>query len=88
MASIARLPSAMAQFIDRVAIEWYEIHAGRIRVLKGHPSQLKLNALKQLFEGEKLPAVSGFWVTRDRCIHFKLNFPQALRPAVRAIVVP
>ena len=79
---------AMAQFVERVAIEWYEVQAGRVRVRKGHPSHLKLNALKKLFETGKLPAVTGFWVTKDRCIHFKLNFPQHLRPAVRAIVDP
>jgi hypothetical protein len=78
----------MAQFIERVAIQWFEVHAGRVRVRKGHSSQLKLNALKQLFETEKLPALTGFWVTRDKCIHFKLNFPHHLRPAVRAIVDP
>lgn len=78
----------MAQFIERVAIQWFEVHAGRIRVRKGHPSQLKLNALRQLFETEKLPALTSFWVTRDKCIHFKLNFPHFLRPAVRAIVDP
>lgn len=78
----------MAQFIERVALQWFEVQAGRIRVRKGHPSQLKLNALKQLFENEKLPALTGFWTTRDKCIHFKLNFPQHLRPAVRAIVDP
>jgi hypothetical protein len=40
----------MAQFIERVALQWFEVQAGRVRVLKGHPSQLKLNALKKLFE--------------------------------------
>ena len=78
----------MAQFIERVAIQWFEVQAGRVRVRKDHPSQLKLNALKQLFDNEKLPALTGFWTTRDKCIHFKLNFPQHLRPAVRAIVDP
>ncbi len=78
----------MAQFIERVAIEWYEVQAGRVRVRKGHPSHLKLNALKELFEDEKMPAVTAFWTTRDKCIHFKLNFPHDLRPAVRAIVDP
>lgn len=78
----------MAQFIERVATQWFEVQAGRVRVRKGHPSQLKLNALRQLFDTEKLPAITGFWVTRDKCIHFKLNFPQHLRPAVRAIVDP
>ncbi|TAE75777.1 MAG: hypothetical protein EAZ65_09285 [Verrucomicrobia bacterium] len=78
----------MAQFIERVAVQWFEVQAGRIRVLKGHPSQLLLRDLRQLFENEKLPAITSFWVTRDKCIHFKLNFPQHLRTAVRAIVVP
>lgn len=78
----------MAEFIERIATEWFEVHAGRVTVLKGHPSHLRINALKELFANQKLPAVTGFWVTRDRCIHFKLNFPQALRAAVRAIVVP
>lgn len=78
----------MAQFIERVAIGWYEVQAGRIRVRKGHPSHLKLNALKKLFEEEKLPAMTGFWTTKDRCIHFKLNFPAHLRPSVRGIVDP
>ncbi len=78
----------MAEFIERVAIEWYEVQAGRLRVRKGHPSHLKLNALKQLFETEKLPTVTAFWITRDRCIHFRPNFPHPLRPAVRAVVVP
>jgi hypothetical protein len=78
----------MAQFIERAATQWFEVQAGRVRVRKGHPSQLKLNALRQLFDTEKLPALTGFWVTRDKCIHFKLNFPQHLRPAVRAIVDP
>ncbi len=78
----------MAQFIERVATEWFEVQAGRVRVLKGHPSHLRLNALKKLFENEKLPAITSFWVTRDNRIHFKLNFPHPLRPAVRAIVVP
>ena len=79
---------AMAQFVERIANEWYEVQTGRVNVRKGHPSHLKLNALKKLFEDEKLPAVTGFWTTKDRCIHFKLNFPQHLRPAVRAIVDP
>jgi hypothetical protein len=35
-----------------------------------------------------LPGITGFWTTRDKCIHFKLNFPQHLRAAVRAIVDP
>jgi hypothetical protein len=78
----------MAQFIERVALQWFEVQAGRVRVLKGHPSQLKLNALRQLFENEKLPGVTSFWTTRDKCIPFKLNFPQHLRAAVRAIVDP
>lgn len=78
----------MAQFIERVAKEWYEVQAGRVRVRKGNPSHLKLNALAALFENEKLPAVTSFWTTRDRCIHFRLNFPHPLRPAVRAIVDP
>jgi hypothetical protein len=78
----------MAQFVERIAIEWYEVQACRVHVRKGQPSHLKLNALKKLFDEEKLPAVTGFWTTRDRCIHFKLNFPQHLRPAVRAIVDP
>jgi hypothetical protein len=78
----------MAQFIERVAIQWFEVQAGRVRVRKGPPSPLKIRALQQLFENEKLPALTGFWTTRDKCIHFKLNFPQHLRPAVRAIVDP
>ncbi|WP_193210718.1 hypothetical protein [Luteolibacter marinus] len=78
----------MASFIERIAREWYEVQAGRVRVLKGHPSHLKTNALRELFEGEKMPAVTSFWTTRDKCVHFKLNFPHRLRPAVRAIVDP
>jgi hypothetical protein len=62
--------------------------AGLVRVRKGHPSHLKLNALKKLFDAEKLPAFTGFWTTKDRCIHFKLNFHQQLRREVRAIVDP
>lgn len=76
----------MAEFIERVAVQWYEVQAGRVRVRKGHPSHLKTNALRQLFENEKMPAVTSFWTTRDKCVHFKLNFPHDLRPAVRAIV--
>lgn len=78
----------MAQFVERIAVEWYEVQAGRVQVRKGRPSHLKINALRTLFENEKLPAITSFWTTRDRCIHFKLNFPQHLRPAVRAIVDP
>ena len=79
---------AMPQFVERVAIEWYEVQAGRVHVRKGNPSHLKLNALKKLFDEEKLPAITSFWTTKDRCIHFKLNFPQLLRAAVRAVVDP
>ena len=78
----------MAQFIERVAVEWYEVQAGRVRVLKGHPSHLKTNALRELFKTEKVPVVTGFWTTRNKCVHFKMNFPEKLRPAVRAIVDP
>ena len=78
----------MAQFVERIAIEWYEVQAGRVHVRKGHPSHLRLNALKKLYDEEKLPAITSFCTTKDRCIHFKLTLPQLLRPAVRAIVDP
>lgn len=78
----------MAKFIERFAIEWYEVRAGRVRVMKGNPSHLKTNALRKLFEDEKLPVATSFWVTRNKCVHFKMNFPQDLREAVRAIVDP
>lgn len=78
----------MAEFIERVATEWYEIRAGRVRVLKGHPPHARLAALRRALEGSHLPVTTGFWVTRDRRIHFKLNFPQDLRAAVREIVIP
>ena len=43
----------MAQFIERVALQWFEVQAGRVRVLKGHPSQLKLNALRLRIAAER-----------------------------------
>ena len=78
----------MAEFIEKVSIDWIEVRAGRIRVRKGHPTSAQMKRLRELFEIDPLPVASSFWVTRDRRIHFKPNFPSSLRPAVRAIMVP
>ena len=78
----------MAEFIEKVAVDWIEVRAGRIRVRKGHPTSAQLKQLRALFDADSLPVSSSFWVTRDRRIHFKPSFPAALRPAVRAIMAP
>ena len=78
----------MAEFIEKVAVDWIEVRAGRIRVRKGHPTSAQLKQLRALFDAGSLPVSSSFWVTRDRRLHFKPSFPAALRRAVRAIMVP
>ena len=78
----------MAEFIEKVAIDWIEIRAGRVRVRKGHPSSVQIKQLRALVEADPLPVASSFWITRDRRIHFKPSFPSVLRPAVRSVMVP
>jgi hypothetical protein len=78
----------MAEFIEKVATEWIEVRAKHVRVRKGHPTFLQMKQLRELFEADALPVVSAFWITRDRRIHFKPNFPSSLRPAVRKIMDP
>ena len=78
----------MAEFIEKVATDWIEVRAKHVRVRKGHPTSAQLKQLRALFESGALPVMSSFWITRDRRIHFKPNFPSSLRPAVRAIMVP
>lgn len=76
----------MAEFIEKVATEWVEIRAKHLRVRKGHPTFAQMKLLRALFEADPLPVMSSFWITRDKRIHFKPNFPSALRPAVRRIM--
>ena len=76
----------MAEFIEKVATEWVEVRAKHVRVRKGHPSFTQLRQLRELFEADSLPVMSSFWITRDKRIHFKPNFPSSLRPAVRKIM--
>ena len=76
----------MAGFIEKVATDWVEVRAKHVRIRKGHPTFLQMKQLRELFEADALPVVSAFWITRDRRIHFKPNFPSSLRPAVRAIM--
>jgi hypothetical protein len=78
----------MAEFIEKVAIDWIEVRAGRIRVRKGHPTSAQLKQLRAIFEADPLPVASSFWITRDRRIHFKPSFPSSLRPAVRSVMIP
>jgi len=78
----------MAEFIEKVAIDWIEVRASHIRVRKGHPTSAQLRQLRGLFEAQPLSVASSFWVTRDKRIHFKMSFPAALKPAVREILVP
>ncbi len=78
----------MAEFIEKVAVDWIELRAGRIRVRKGNPGSLRMKQLRAIFEADPLPVASSFWITRDRRIHFKPSFPASLRPAVRAVMVP
>lgn len=76
----------MAEFIEKVATDWIEVRAKHVRVRKGHPTILQMKQLRALFEVEGLPVASSFWITRDKRIHFKPNFPSSLRAAVRAIM--
>ncbi|WP_367874920.1 hypothetical protein [Luteolibacter sp. Populi] len=76
----------MAEFIDKVATEWIEVRAKHVCVRKGHPTFVQLKQLRELFAADGLPVASAFWITRDKRIHFKPNFPASLRPAVRAIM--
>jgi len=78
----------MAEFIDKVAIDWIEVRAGRIRVRKGHPTSAQIKQLRAIFEADPLPVASSFWITRDRRIHFKPSFPSSLRSAVRSVMIP
>ena len=78
----------MAEFIERVATDWIEVRAKHVRVRKGHPGMLQMKQLRALFEADSLPVMSSFWITRDKRIHFKPNFPASLRPAVRSIMLP
>jgi hypothetical protein len=78
----------MSEALQRVATEWFEVRAGRIRVVKGHPTHSRMNELRKVFQGHACPAITAFWVTRDKRIHFKPNFPADLRQQVREIVIP
>jgi hypothetical protein len=78
----------MSEALQRISTEFYEVRAGRVRVVKGHPTFSRLNELKKVFQGQQCPSITSFWVTRDKRIHFKPNFPADLRQQVREIVVP
>ncbi|MCH7227727.1 hypothetical protein [Haloferula sp. A504] len=72
--------------LERHAIEWIEIRAGRVRVLKGSLGVARLREIEALIDIDGFPAHTAFWVTRSRQIHFKPNFPHDLRPALRDLM--
>ncbi len=72
--------------LERHAIEWIEIRAGRIHVRKGSPGVARLREIQRLLEAHELPSHTAFWITRARQLHFKPNFPPALRDPLRRLM--
>ncbi len=73
--------------LERHAIEWVEIRAGNLHVRKGNPGVARLREIRELVEAPDFPAHTAFWITRSRQLHFKPNFPDALRQALRDILL-
>ncbi|MBB5351218.1 hypothetical protein HNR46_001452 [Haloferula luteola] len=69
--------------LERHAAEWIEIRAGQLKVRKGHFSPSRLQAIRDLMNTVELPSHTGFWITPQRTLHFKPNFPSSLRASLR-----
>ena len=78
----------MSAALQNLSTEWVDVRAGRPRVVKGHLPHARLNRLREIFSSQPCPALTSFWITRDRRIHFKPNFPAELRQPVREIMIP
>ena len=76
----------MAQFIDRVATDWIEIRNSRLQLRKGFVTGTKLRQIEALLKNHEIPAHTSVWLSKNRTVHFKPNFPSELRPQVRDIL--
>lgn|GEM_PF-6580450 len=73
--------------LQRHAVEWIEIRAGKLRILKGSPGVAKLRGIRLLIEVDDFPSHTALWITRARTLHFKPNFPRELRQPLRDLLL-